>query len=75
MAKKAKKKRPRDLNEGEHLLITPKNIWLFVAGLLSVLVGYIFLIRGSITFAPVLLVLGYVVLIPISFIVKSGEKR
>ena len=75
MAKKVKKRRPSALDEGEHLLITPRNVWVFVAGLLSIFVGYIFLIKGSITLAPVLLVLGYVVLIPISFVVKPGERK
>ncbi len=41
---------------------------LFVAGLASIVVGYILLSLNDITVAPVLLVLGYCVLIPLSFL-------
>jgi hypothetical protein len=41
---------------------------IFVAGMISIVIGYIFLAGNDITFAPVLLVLGYCVLIPISFL-------
>ncbi|MDP6418223.1 MAG: hypothetical protein QGG80_02000 [Candidatus Krumholzibacteria bacterium] len=37
---------------------------LFVAGLISVILGYLALAMGSMTFAPLLLVLGYCLLIP-----------
>ena len=47
-----------------------KNYALFAAGILSIILGYIFLSKGSITAAPILLVLGYVILIPISIVIK-----
>ena len=44
------------------------NVGLGVAGLLSLVVGYWLLAGGSITAAPLLLVLGYVVLFPLAII-------
>jgi hypothetical protein len=40
-------------------------------GLLVLVAGYVSLSRGSITLAPVLLVLGYVVLIPTSLLIRA----
>jgi hypothetical protein len=45
-----------------------KNVALFGAGLGSVVLGYVLLSQGSITAAPILLVAGYCVLIPLAFI-------
>ena len=41
---------------------------LFVAGLVSIVLGYVFLALADTTAAPILLVLGYCVLIPLSFL-------
>ena len=41
---------------------------LFVAGLAAIVLGYVLLAAADITFAPILLVLGYCVLVPISFL-------
>jgi hypothetical protein len=45
-----------------------RNVTLLGAGLGAVLVGYILLSRGDITAAPILLVAGYCVLVPLAFI-------
>ena len=50
--------RPRFL--GLHVM----NWALLLAGVVAVLFGYVLLNRGSVTAAPLLLVLGYMVLIP-----------
>lgn len=52
----------------------PKNYIIFGAGLLVIILGYISLASGSITLAPILLILGYCVLIPVSIII-DGRKR
>ena len=44
------------------------NLILGGAGLLSLALGYLLLSNGSITAAPLLLVLGYVVLVPLALI-------
>jgi len=41
---------------------------LLLAGLASILVGYVFLAMNDITIAPILLVLGYCVLVPLAFL-------
>jgi hypothetical protein len=51
----------------------PKNYFIFAAAILVIIIGYISLASGSITLAPILLVLGYCVLIPISIII-DGRK-
>jgi uncharacterized membrane protein HdeD (DUF308 family) len=42
--------------------------YILIAGLLAIVFGYIFLAQGSESLAPVLLVLGYCVLVPVSLI-------
>lgn len=44
------------------------NAILLVAGLVAIIAGYALLARGSNVLAPVLLVLGYAVLIPLGII-------
>jgi hypothetical protein len=44
------------------------NAILLVAGLAAITLGYMLLAQGSIVAAPLLLVLGYAVLIPLSII-------
>lgn len=44
------------------------NLWFALAGLVMIAAGYYLLSQGSITAAPVLLVLGYVVLLPLAII-------
>jgi hypothetical protein len=48
------------------------NYALFAAAVAAVVAGYVLLARGSITLAPVLLVLGYVVLLPAAILVRRG---
>jgi hypothetical protein len=44
------------------------NAILGIAGLIALALGYVLLAKGSITAAPLLLVLGYVVLVPLALI-------
>lgn len=41
---------------------------LFAAGLAAIVAGYILLALNDITLAPILLVLGYCVLVPLAFL-------
>ena len=50
------------------LRFSKANLWLALAGLATVAVGYYVLSLGSITLAPALLVVGYVVLLPLAII-------
>jgi hypothetical protein len=48
---------------------THKFKWkIFAAGMISIIVGYVLLAAADITFSPILLVLGYCILIPLSFL-------
>lgn len=50
------------------LHFSPVNLGFAGAGLLALVAGYWLLAGGSITLAPLLLVLGYVVLLPLAII-------
>lgn len=52
-----------------------KNYILFAIGLLVIVLGYVTLGYGSITLAPILLVLGYCVIIPVAIIINGGKER
>lgn len=51
-----------------------KNLIWFGIAILVITAGYILLGYGSITLAPILLVLGYCVLIPVAILI-NGEKK
>lgn len=71
MAKKTKKNRSQKSSSGggpQALRFTRVNAILAVAGLASMTLGYWLLAQGSITAAPLLLVLAYVVLLPMAII-------
>ncbi len=71
MAKKEKKEKRE---KREDVLIdvkfTRKNLLFFVAGLISIIIGFILLRNGDITLAPILLVLGYLVFFPLGILLK-----
>ncbi len=53
----------------------PTNYLLMGAALLCIIIGYFSLGAGSITLAPILLVLGYCVLFPAGIIWKTGGEK
>lgn len=48
------------------------NLWLALGALAAIVLGFFVLGRGSITLAPVLLVVGYVVLLPLAIIIQRS---
>ena len=52
-----------------------RNYVLFAIGLAIIVIGYIALGYGDITLAPILLVLGYCVVIPIAIIISPEKKQ
>jgi hypothetical protein len=50
--------------------LNKKNYAIMGAGLAVIVAGFVSLAGGSITLAPILLVLGYCVLIPVGLLVK-----
>ena len=77
-AKGAKKQvRPQAVARGS-LVFGRRNVLLLLAGIVVILVGYIALGNGSMTAAPILLVLGYCVIIPLSIVLwarRPAEAR
>ncbi len=51
----------------------PRNYLLFAVALVVIVIGYVILGQGSITLAPILLVFGYVILIPLALIVRDKK--
>lgn len=74
MASKAKKTIDSDDNEFKWPY-GPKNYKVLALALVVIISGYITLAQGSITLAPILLVLGYCVIIPIALIVKDDRQK
>jgi hypothetical protein len=59
------------------LVFRRTNVLLMVAGIVIILIGYLLLGRGSMSAAPILLVLGYCVIVPVSIVLwtrKPGDK-
>lgn len=75
MAKADKKKEVKKASAPKipprpNIVFKPKNIILFVIGLLTIAMGFLSLSKGSTVLAPILLVTGYVILVPLSIIIK-----
>ena len=68
MAAKKTPARGKSPAEPAALAFSRINLILGVAGMVALAVGYFLLSQGSITAAPILLVLGYVVLVPLALI-------
>lgn len=67
--RRAARSRERNRNrDADSLRFSRKNGVLGLAGLLVIVLGYALLAQGSITAAPLLLVLGYLVLLPLALV-------
>lgn len=60
---------------GESLGFGKLNYILLAIGLGFIVLGYIFLASGSITIAPILLVIGYCVILPIGILINPDRKK
>jgi hypothetical protein len=69
--KKEVKKPAQKMAKRHMIQFGVKNYIVGGAGLLSVLLGFVSLAKGSITLAPILLVLGYCVLMPVGILLKQ----
>lgn len=68
MAKKEKKEKRVEMLVD--VKFTRKNFIFFLTGFIAIVVGFILLRNGDITLAPILLVLGYLVLLPLGILLK-----
>lgn len=57
------------------ICLTNINWIIFAMGILCIIIGYIFLALESLTLSPILLVLGYAVLLPLSLGLKGFKKE
>ncbi len=60
---------------GGTVRFSAQNWILIVAGLVSIVAGYVLLNGGSVDLAPALLVLGYVILIPLGIIWQGRDRE
>ncbi len=81
MAKKDFKKQRKSVSSSLKNSFRKENLYLFIASIAVIVLGYIALSRGpwnsflSLTVAPILLVLGYCVMIPLSILYRKREKK
>lgn len=52
-----------------------KNYIVFAVAIITIILGFITLGQGSITLAPILLVIGYCILIPVALIIKGKPEH
>jgi hypothetical protein len=58
----------------DHLPLERVNLVLFAIALGVIVIGYLTLAAGSITLAPILLVLGYCVLVPVAIVYRPRRR-
>ncbi|UCE25699.1 MAG: hypothetical protein JSU74_06555 [Candidatus Zixiibacteriota bacterium] len=75
MATKAKKSNNSAAQQEVKWPYGKKNYLIFAAAMLVIIIGFITLAKGSITLAPILLVIGYCVLLPIALIIKDKPEE
>lgn len=68
MAKKRRKK--IKYVPAKRLAFTRRNWTMLLIGVFTIILGFYILSRGSITLAPILLVVGYCVIIPLAILIK-----
>ncbi len=79
--KKTKNISPSKKHKAVFLDLTTRNYQLFGIGVLVIIAGYFFLSKGpadsfwSLSLAPVLLVIGYCVLVPVAIFWRSKKSR
>jgi len=67
-------RRKREGKTQDHLPLERANLILFAIALGVIVAGYLTLAAGSITLAPILLVLGYCVLVPVAIVYRSRRR-
>ncbi|RKZ28447.1 hypothetical protein DRQ36_10445 [bacterium] len=70
----AKKRYRKDSGQEPKLPFGGKNYALFAIGVLLILLGFVLLSTGDISIAPILLVLGYCVFLPVGVLLKQKPK-
>ncbi len=72
----AKEKRPVSSDEEQNVVpFGSINYILFAAGLIVITAGWFLLRAGHISLSPVMLILGYCVVIPAAIVLKPGNRK
>jgi uncharacterized membrane protein len=73
--KGAKKPLAGEKEQARHgtLSLRRSNVLVLVAGMVVILLGYFLLSRGSISMAPILLVVGYCVIVPLAIVLWTRK--
>ncbi len=69
------KKPVKTEEQRESIPFTMMNYILFAAGLLIITAGWFMLRAGHISISPIMLILGYCVIIPVAIIIAPGQKK
>jgi uncharacterized membrane protein HdeD (DUF308 family) len=70
-SKMSKKRRKKEKKPPRKKLVFSRRNWMtFILGIIVIVVGFFALSKGSMTLAPILLVLGYCVIIPLAILIK-----
>ena len=69
------KKPVKTEEQRESIPFTMMNYILFAAGLLIITAGWFLLRAGHISISPIMLILGYCVIIPVAIIIAPGHKK
>ncbi len=72
--RRPERERPSGPVRDPHLPFGPVQVGVLVAGVLAAVMGFWVLSTGSITVAPILLVLGYLLLIPLGLSLSGRRK-
>ena len=76
-----KKQRYRGKRTGSMLPFSSENYVLFAVGILVIILGYLSLSRGpwnsfwSLTLAPILLVIGYCIIVPVAILYRKRNNK
>ena len=72
----AKEKKPVSSKNSEDTVpFSNINYILFAVGLIIITAGWFLLRAGHISISPIMIILGYCVVIPVAIILKPGEKK
>jgi hypothetical protein len=77
VAKAIRKRERRRLSKDETLPLARENFMIMGAGLVCIVFGYLAMLQGGVEgfLAPILLVLGYCVLIPVGILYKKSPPK
>lgn len=68
-------RRTKTPKESLPLTIGIKNVIVLIIAIVIMIIGWVLLAKGSMTLAPLLLVISYCILIPISIMIGLGKNR